>query len=71
MKIPIVNEQDEIIGYKDRKDRNADDIIRVSGFGLKMSMVMYFLRNEQLARNEVLSSLGPSCRWYSGRKADV
>ncbi len=35
MKIPIVNEQDEIIGYKDRKDRNADDIIRVSRLWVK------------------------------------
>ncbi len=30
MQIPIVNEQDEIIGYKDRKDRNLVDITRVS-----------------------------------------
>ncbi len=29
MRIPIVNENDEIIGYKDRKDRNPDDIIRI------------------------------------------
>ena len=29
MKIPIVNEQDEIIGYKDRKDRNKIDITRI------------------------------------------
>jgi isopentenyldiphosphate isomerase len=29
MKIPIVNENDEIIGCKDRKDRNPDDIIRI------------------------------------------
>lgn len=31
MRIPIVNEQDEIIGYKDRDDRNDKDITRVSG----------------------------------------
>lgn len=31
MKIPIVNEQDEIIGYKERNDRTPEDIIRVSG----------------------------------------
>lgn len=30
MQIPIVNEQDEIIGYKDRKDRTPTDIIRVA-----------------------------------------
>lgn len=31
MQIPIVNEQDEIIGYKDKTNRDHDDIIRVSG----------------------------------------
>lgn len=35
MQIPIVNEQDEIIGYKDRQDRNPEDIIRVSALWLK------------------------------------
>ena len=30
MIIPIVNEQDEIIGYKDRKNRNIDDIVRAT-----------------------------------------
>ncbi|MBP9748348.1 MAG: NUDIX domain-containing protein [Candidatus Pacebacteria bacterium] len=34
MKIPIVNEQDEIIGYKDRKDRNTVDITRITGLWL-------------------------------------
>lgn len=29
MKIPIVDENDNIIGYKDREDRNPDDIIRI------------------------------------------
>ena len=35
MKIPVVNEQDEIIGYKERADRNPADIIRVSALWLK------------------------------------
>ena len=30
MRIPIVNEQDQIIGYKDYKDRNPKEITRVS-----------------------------------------
>lgn len=30
MQIPVVNENDEIIGYKDRKDRNIVDITRTS-----------------------------------------
>lgn len=30
MRIPIVNENDKIIGYKDRKDRNSTDIVRLS-----------------------------------------
>lgn len=35
MKIPVVNEKDEIIGYKDRKDRNTQDITRVAGLWVK------------------------------------
>jgi isopentenyldiphosphate isomerase len=31
MRIPIVNEQDEIIEYKDKKDRGLKEITRVSG----------------------------------------
>lgn len=31
MKIPIVNEQDEIIGYKEREDATTDDLVRASG----------------------------------------
>lgn len=31
MKVPIVNEKDEIIGYKDRKDRNIEEIVRATG----------------------------------------
>lgn len=34
MRIPIVNEQDEIIGYKDRKDRNKIDITIITGLWL-------------------------------------
>lgn len=30
MKIPIVDENDNIIGYKERGDRNPDDIIRIT-----------------------------------------
>lgn len=31
MRIPIVNEQDEVMGYKDWKDKDPKDITRVSG----------------------------------------
>jgi isopentenyldiphosphate isomerase len=34
MRIPVVNEQDKIIGYKDRKDRNKIDITRITGLWL-------------------------------------
>jgi isopentenyl-diphosphate delta-isomerase len=30
MKIPIVNEQDETIGYRDREGRNINDIVRAT-----------------------------------------
>jgi isopentenyldiphosphate isomerase len=31
MKIPIVNEQDEVIGYKERDKKDLNDIVRASG----------------------------------------
>jgi len=34
MKIPIVNEQDEIIGYKERGSTDINDIIRATGLWL-------------------------------------
>lgn len=34
MKIPIVNEQDEIIGYKHREGKNSGDISRITGLWL-------------------------------------
>lgn len=34
MRIPIVNEQDEIIGHKDIKDRNPKDITRITSLWL-------------------------------------
>ncbi|MEI6280787.1 MAG: NUDIX domain-containing protein [bacterium] len=34
MRIPVVNEQDEIIGYKDRNDRNNLDITRITALWL-------------------------------------
>ena len=33
-KIPVVNEQDEIIGYKERKDRNTLEITRITALWL-------------------------------------
>ncbi|MBP7006869.1 MAG: NUDIX domain-containing protein [Candidatus Pacebacteria bacterium] len=30
MKIPVVNEQDEIIGHKDRSEKTLEDIIRIT-----------------------------------------
>lgn len=30
MKLTVVNEQDEILGYKDHRDRQAGDIVRIS-----------------------------------------
>ncbi len=34
MRIPIVNEEDEIMGYKDRNDRDVNDVIRITGLWL-------------------------------------
>ena len=35
LELPIVNEYDEIIGYKKRDDRNNQDIIRISGLWIE------------------------------------
>ena len=35
MKIPIVNEKDEIIGYKEREDRYIEEIVRATGLWIK------------------------------------
>ena len=34
MRIPIVNEQDEVIGYKNIKDKTREDIVRISNLWL-------------------------------------
>ena len=35
MKIPIVNDKDEIIGHKEREDTNIKDIVRATGLWVK------------------------------------
>ena len=52
MKIPIVNEQDEIIGYKERSDRNKEDIIRVRAVWVTDENGNILLQQRKLTKKE-------------------
>lgn len=60
MKIPIVNEQDEIIGYKDRSDRNHNDITRVSALWLTDSKGDILLAQRALNKKHDPGLWGPA-----------
>jgi isopentenyl-diphosphate Delta-isomerase len=57
MKVVVVNDQDEIIGYKDRKDRNPEDIIRIS------ALWVFNSDNEVLIAQRVLSKAHDPGKW--------
>lgn len=56
-RIPIVNEKDEIIGYKDRDNRNKTDITRVSGLLLINS------KSETLIAQRALDKVHDPGKW--------
>ena len=60
MRIPIVNEQDEIIGYKERKDRNAQDIVRVSDLWITDSEGNILLAQRALSEDHNPGMWGPA-----------
>ncbi|MEX2052212.1 MAG: NUDIX domain-containing protein [Candidatus Paceibacterota bacterium] len=60
MRLPIVNEEDEIIGYKDRTDRNPKDIIRVSGLWLTDSAGNILLAQRALNKKTHAGLWGPA-----------
>ncbi len=60
MKIPIVNEQDEIIGYKDRKDRNKADITRITALWLWNEKGEVLLAQRALSKKLDPGKWGPS-----------
>lgn len=50
MQIPIVNENDEIIGYKDREDRTPDDIIRTTAIWITDESGNILLQRRKLTK---------------------
>jgi isopentenyldiphosphate isomerase len=60
MIIPLVNEQDEIIGYKDRADRNEKDILRVSALWLKHTDGRVLLAQRALTMKNGPGKWGPA-----------
>jgi isopentenyldiphosphate isomerase len=54
MRIPIVNEQDEIIGHKDREDINSEDIVRATGLWVRDKN-----KNILLAQRSFTKKFGP------------
>lgn len=56
-KVIVVNEKDEVLGYKDRDDRNTQDIIRVAG-------IWIFNRNKEvLIAQRSLSKIHDPGKW--------
>ena len=60
MKIPIVNEQDEIIGYKERNDLDTKDIIRVTGLWVTSSEGDILLARRALIKKYHAGVWGPA-----------
>ena len=60
MKIPIVNEQDEIIGYKERDEKDPKDISRVTGLWLKDSDGNVLLAQRAFSKKKSPGLWGPS-----------
>jgi isopentenyldiphosphate isomerase len=60
MQIPVVNEQDEIIGYKERADRNEKDILRVSALWLKNTKGDVLLAQRALRMRNGPGKWGPA-----------
>ena len=60
MRIPIVNEQDEIIGYKDRIDRSATDICRITSAYIFNSKKEFLIAQRQFDKIMDPGKWGPS-----------
>jgi isopentenyldiphosphate isomerase len=60
MRIPIVNEQDEIIGYKERSDLNSQDINRVSALWLSDNEGNTLLAQRSLKMKNSPGKWGPA-----------
>ncbi len=60
MRIPVVNEQDEIIGYRERYDRGKGDIVRVSALLLKNSKKQVLIAQRSFEKKLNPGLWGPS-----------
>ncbi len=59
-KIVVVNEKDEIVGYKDRDDRNNVDIVRVAALWIFNSSGESLLAQRSLAKTRSPGKWGPA-----------
>lgn len=60
MKIPIVNENDKIIGYRDRSDRNNELIYRVSALYIEDTKGNVLLARRSLTKKHDPGKQGPA-----------
>ncbi|MCF7831708.1 MAG: NUDIX domain-containing protein [Candidatus Pacebacteria bacterium] len=60
MKIPIVNKQDEIVGYKERVDRNPEDIIRLTSIWITDEQGDILLQQRKLTKKNNPGKWGPA-----------
>lgn len=60
MRVPIVNEQDEIIEYKDRKDRNPKEIIRVAALWVMNEKKEFLIAQRSKKEEHEPNIWGPS-----------
>ena len=60
MKIPIVNERDEIIGYKDREDRTPGDTIRITAIWITDENGHILLQQRKLTKKYNPGKWGPA-----------
>lgn len=60
MKIPVVNENDEIIRYKEREDRNPDDIFRITAIWVVDENGNILLQQRKLNKKINPGKWGPS-----------
>lgn len=59
-RIPVVNEEDEIIGYKERSFRNNDEITRVTGLWLKDQYNNMLLAQRAFTKKDSPGLWGPA-----------
>lgn len=60
MRITVVNERDDVLGYKDSKDRDPRDIIRVSGLWLRNSKGEILIAQRALDKTHDAGKWGPA-----------